>query len=75
MNTYKSPAKRGLRTFAQAAVAVLAVNAGALIVDAQDGSLDLAKWQTVGMMAIAAGVAGVIGWAHNALEEKPKGKV
>lgn len=62
--------KRGLRTFVQAALGVVALQGVALIADANDGVIDANLWQRAGMTAAASGFIAVVSWAQNALEDK-----
>ncbi len=64
--------KRGVRTFFQAALGVVALQGVALIADANDGVIDANLWQRAGMTAAASGFIAVVSWAQNALEDKNK---
>lgn len=64
--------KRGVRTFFQSALGVIALQGVALIADANDGVIDANLWQRAGMTAAASGFIAVVSWAQNALEDKDK---
>lgn len=63
-------ARRAARTFAQATVGAIALQAGALTLDATDGVIDVNLWGRVGITAAVAGVIALVSWAQNALEDK-----
>jgi len=65
---YRDPLVRAARTFLQAALALVVLQAGALMTDAEDGALDGSLWRRVLVTAIVAGGIAVVSWAHNELE-------
>lgn len=64
------PIKRGIRTFVQTALGVIALQSVALINDANDGVLDANLWQRAGLTAAVSGLVALVSWAQNALEDK-----
>lgn len=61
--------RRGVRTFLQAFLGVIALQALALTNDASDGVIDIDLWKRVLLSAVAAGLVGFVSWAMNALED------
>ena len=62
--------KRGVRTFFQSALGVIALQGVALIADANDGVIDANLWQRAGMTAAASGFIALVSFAQNAIEDK-----
>ena len=69
MNNLPDSVKRGLRSFFQAAVAMIVLQAGALMGDAEDGVIDANLWQRVGLTALVAGAIAFTSWLQNFLED------
>lgn len=62
--------RRAVRTFVQAAVAMIVLQAGALALDAEDGVIDVDLWRRVIITAIVSGAIAVATWVQNALEDR-----
>lgn len=60
---------RAIRSFAQAALGVILLQAVALAADANDGVIDVTLWKRVVITALVAGFVATVSFAHNALEE------
>jgi hypothetical protein len=60
--------KRAIRTFVQAAVGAILLQAGALTLDAADGLIDWNLWQRTSVTAAVAGVIAVCNYVQNWLE-------
>ena len=67
---YRDPLVRAARTFLQAALALIVLQAGALMTDAEDGVLDGSLWRRVLVTAAVAGTIALVSWAQNELEAK-----
>lgn len=70
------PIKRALRTFIQGAVAVLMIVAVPSlntmvgdVVAGRDIIIDLDIWKSIGFAAIAGGLAALISWVQNVVED------
>lgn len=61
--------RRALRTFVQAFIGVLLVQAAALIADLDDGEIDWNLWKRVALSALAAGFVAAVSYIQNALED------
>jgi hypothetical protein len=61
--------KRGIRSFFQAALGMVILQAAALAGDAEDGVIDADLWKRVLITAVVAGFIAIVSWAQNALEE------
>jgi len=61
---------RGIRTFVQAALGVVALQGVALIADANDGVIDANLWQRAGLTALVSGFVAAVSWGQNAIEDK-----
>lgn len=70
MNRLPDPIIRGIRTFIQAALGVIALQGVALIADANDGVLDANLWQRAGLTAAVSGFVAAVSWGQNAFEER-----
>lgn len=64
--------RRGIRTFFQAALGVVLLQAVALAADANDGSLDASLWRRAGVTALVAGFIAIVTYVNNALEDSGK---
>ena len=63
------PLRRAFRTFVQAALGIVLLQAAALLTDLDDGVIDEGLWMRVGIAAAGAGFIAVVTWLQNALEE------
>lgn len=61
--------RRAIRTFVQAFIGVLLVQAAALLADLDDGEIDWNLWKRVALSALAAGFVAAVTWVQNFLED------
>lgn len=64
--------RRAIRSFVQGAIGMVAVQAVALIADADDGSIDASLWRRAGVTALVAGLFALVTWIQNYLEDADK---
>lgn len=60
--------KRAVRTFLQSAIAAV-TSSGVLAAVVSTGTIDLSALQTVGIIALFAGLSAVLSYVQNALED------
>lgn len=61
--------RRGIRTFVQAALGVVVLQTVALVLDANDGSIDASLWRRTVVTAVVAGFVATVSFVQNFLED------